>query len=160
MLGSNPGLLKLVHWKSDALTTRLDLIRTRLDLIRAIVVSLGSEERRGRKERGFLLLFTPLWLLSSNKNYTCKVVQAHRRTHKCICMVTKSGIGLFHECMMFEICLKMIMHKLYNFLVLTTSHPAVPGRIYPYINIRICGRSSLPHSYTKGTMSLFVPKCI
>ncbi len=41
LLGSNPGLLRLRHWQSDALTTRLDLIhisarshsRTRLDLI-------------------------------------------------------------------------------------------------------------------------------
>ncbi len=33
MLGSNPGLLGLWHWQSDALTTRLDLIHTRLDLI-------------------------------------------------------------------------------------------------------------------------------
>ena len=34
MLGLNLGLLQLVHWQSDALTTKLDLIREKLDLIR------------------------------------------------------------------------------------------------------------------------------
>ncbi len=33
MLGSNPGLLRLWHWQSDALTTRVDFIHTRIDLI-------------------------------------------------------------------------------------------------------------------------------
>jgi hypothetical protein len=32
-VGSNPGQLRLWHWLSDDLTTRLDLIHTRLDLI-------------------------------------------------------------------------------------------------------------------------------
>ncbi len=33
MLGLHPGLLRLWHWQSDALTTWLDLICNRLDLI-------------------------------------------------------------------------------------------------------------------------------
>ncbi len=35
MLGLNQGLLRLWHWQSDTLSSRLDLIHTRLDLIHA-----------------------------------------------------------------------------------------------------------------------------
>jgi hypothetical protein len=37
MLESNPGLLRLRSWHSDALTTRLDLILTRLELIHTLL---------------------------------------------------------------------------------------------------------------------------
>ncbi len=47
MLGSNPGLLRLRHWQSDPLTTRLDLLHIRLDLIHKYSI-FDSESRRSR----------------------------------------------------------------------------------------------------------------
>ncbi len=37
ILGSNPGLLRLRHWQSDALSTRLDLIHRRLYLLKILL---------------------------------------------------------------------------------------------------------------------------
>jgi hypothetical protein len=42
MLGSKPGLLRLRHWQSDALSTRLDLIHNRLDLIHTLLDLIHS----------------------------------------------------------------------------------------------------------------------
>jgi hypothetical protein len=38
ILGSNPGLWRLWHWQSDALTSQLDLIHCRLDLVHSLLV--------------------------------------------------------------------------------------------------------------------------
>jgi hypothetical protein len=50
MLGSNPGLLRLRHWQSDALTTRLDLILIIADFL--------------DHENGFLVSSTKMMTLS------------------------------------------------------------------------------------------------
>jgi hypothetical protein len=42
MLGSNLGQLRMRHWQSDALTTRLDLVLTRLELIHILIEDLPS----------------------------------------------------------------------------------------------------------------------
>jgi hypothetical protein len=44
-LGSNPGLLRLRHWQSEALTTRLDLIHSRLDLIHSRLDLIHDQAR-------------------------------------------------------------------------------------------------------------------
>ncbi len=43
-MGSNLGPLQLVHWQSDALTTKLNLIRSKLDLIRLLLQAVPSEK--------------------------------------------------------------------------------------------------------------------
>jgi hypothetical protein len=45
MLGSKPGPLKLVHWQSDALTTKLDLSAIRLSYLVVVRRKLNARKR-------------------------------------------------------------------------------------------------------------------
>ncbi len=63
MLGSNPGLLRLGHWQSDALTPRLDPIHCRRDLIHDLARSHPPKEEH---DTLFLLnsFLSALWRLT------------------------------------------------------------------------------------------------
>ncbi len=56
MLGSNAGLLRLRHWKSDALTTRLDLIHNcsphLMSVLKIFIFRNGIERGRGGSRYG------------------------------------------------------------------------------------------------------------
>jgi hypothetical protein len=54
MLGSNPGLLRLWHWLSDALTTLLDLIHNAiLSKVFALFAGVGKHSLFGDLEQGY-----------------------------------------------------------------------------------------------------------
>jgi hypothetical protein len=67
MLGSNPGLLRLRHWQSDALTTRLDLIHTRLNWISSTRRNLPLLpcRRQGRETQASLICIPHMDFINS-----------------------------------------------------------------------------------------------
>jgi hypothetical protein len=92
MLGSNPGELRLRHWLSDALTTRLDLIhnsarshpQTRLDLIQKTRPDLIENSARSHPQRiqesrfGGKMLFENAQDTSVRYTYNKKIKNKHK----------------------------------------------------------------------------------
>ncbi len=89
MLGSNPGLLRLWHWQSDALTTLLNLIYYEKVRVRSLLSTLYSLKGRWQSKIYFSDSVPPPYPL---KEYSSKQCHNYVQTSKIFCCFVTRGV--------------------------------------------------------------------